>query len=215
MKHCLYGFESNSIGCPVCKCRAISRIEAKLTIPEKIGRLAGWDKCVSLSPTGRVVERDGGEWWSDGCRHCFCEQKQEYCSLISCAPRPADCAEENWVHEEGACCSSCMSTANKSAVLTSKHEHTVCQSPGSGRIFTGASWRTDDCTSCECTAEGKVICYRQQCDDDTACNGKPLTIKGRCCPVCEDALSAAVCSFDSSVYSVGEEWRQDTCTNCS
>ncbi|VDN30487.1 unnamed protein product [Cylicostephanus goldi] len=83
------------------KFSAISRIEAKLTIPEKIGRLAGWDKCVSLSPTGRVVERDGGEWWSDGCRHCFCEQKQEYCSLISCAPRPADCAEENWVHEEG------------------------------------------------------------------------------------------------------------------
>ncbi|VDM82641.1 unnamed protein product [Strongylus vulgaris] len=79
----------------------------------------------------------------------------------------------------------------------------------------GASWRTDDCTSCECTTEAKVICYRQQCDEDIACSGKPLTIKGRCCPVCEDALSAAVCSFDASVYSVGEEWRQDTCTNCS
>ncbi|WKY09021.1 hypothetical protein Q1695_001851 [Nippostrongylus brasiliensis] len=286
LKHCLYGYESNSVGCPVCKCRAISRIDAKLTIPEKIGRLAGWDKCVSLTGSGRIAERDGGEWWSDGCRHCFCEQKQEYCSLISCNTRPSDCPEESWVVENGECCPSCVATSNKS-VLASKHEHTVCQSPGSGRIFTdgetwqlapcvsctcrvghvlcravdcpaiacnnpvmhpddqccprcpsntttegsasstvctdnygtahmaGASWRTDDCTSCECSADGKVMCYRQQCDADANCHGKPLTVKGRCCPVCEDALSSSLCSFESSVFTVGEEWRQDTCTNCS
>ncbi|VDL87356.1 unnamed protein product [Nippostrongylus brasiliensis] len=126
--------------CPVCD--AISRIDAKLTIPEKIGRLAGWDKCVSLTGSGRIAERDGGEWWSDGCRHCFCEQKQEYCSLISCNTRPSDCPEESWVVENGECCPSCVATSNKS-VLVSKHEHTVCQSPGSGRIFTGESSTTD------------------------------------------------------------------------
>ncbi|KAJ1359518.1 hypothetical protein KIN20_018276 [Parelaphostrongylus tenuis] len=141
IKHCLYGYETNSVGCPVCKCRAISRIEAKLTIPEKIGRLAGWDKCVSLNSGSGVVERDAGEWWSDGCRHCFCEQKQEYCSLISCAPRPDDCVEENWIQQEGACCPSCVTASHKS-VLASKHEHTVCQSPGSGRIFIdGETWQ--------------------------------------------------------------------------
>ncbi|KJH53642.1 von Willebrand factor type C domain protein [Dictyocaulus viviparus] len=285
MKHCLYGYETNSIGCPVCKCRAISRIEAKLTIPEKIGRLAGWEKCVSLtSSSGSVVERDSGEWWSDGCRHCFCEQRQEFCSLISCAPRPKDCAEENWIHQDGNCCPSCA-TLSQNSLVASKHEHTVCQSPGSGRIFTdgetwqlapcvsctcrighvlcravdcppiachhpvmtsddqccprcanntvpidsstfctdnygtahlaGASWRPDDCTSCECNTDASVICYRQQCDLNTTCQGKPLTIKGQCCPICEDALSSAVCSLDSSVYTVGEEWRQDICTNCS
>ncbi|VDL81740.1 unnamed protein product [Nippostrongylus brasiliensis] len=82
-------------------------------------------------------------------------------------------------------------------------------------VVPGASWRTDDCTSCECSADGKVMCYRQQCDADANCHGKPLTVKGRCCPVCEDALSSSLCSFESSVFTVGEEWRQDTCTNCS
>ncbi|KHJ88766.1 von Willebrand factor type C domain protein [Oesophagostomum dentatum] len=96
-----------------------------------------------------------------------------------------------------------------------KHQISACGIPYWSKAGFRSSWRTDDCTSCECTIEAKVICYRQQCDEDTSCNGKPLTIKGRCCPVCEDALSAAVCSFDASVYSVGEEWRQDTCTNCS
>uniref|UniRef100_A0A0K0CYF7 VWFC domain-containing protein n=1 Tax=Angiostrongylus cantonensis TaxID=6313 RepID=A0A0K0CYF7_ANGCA len=84
-----------------------------------------------------------------------------------------------------------------------------------GSLFLGASWRPDDCTSCECSLDAKVICYREQCDTDITCRGKPLTVKGRCCPICEDALSSTVCSLDSSVYTVGEQWRQDTCTNCS
>uniref|UniRef100_A0A0K0D3E2 VWFC domain-containing protein n=1 Tax=Angiostrongylus cantonensis TaxID=6313 RepID=A0A0K0D3E2_ANGCA len=181
MKHCLYGYETNSVGCPVCKCRAISRIEAKLTIPEKIGRLAGWDKCLSLnSGSGVVVERDAGEWWSDGCRHCFCEQKQEYCSLISCAPRPDDCAVENWIQQEGACCPSCVTTSQK-PVLASKHEHTVCQSPGSGRVFIdGETWQLASCVSCTCRV-GHVLCRALDCPP-IACHQPFMHPDDQCCP---------------------------------
>ncbi|VDL67763.1 unnamed protein product [Nippostrongylus brasiliensis] len=62
---------------------------------------------------------------------------------------------------------------------------TVCTDNYGTAHMAGASWRTDDCTSCECSADGKVMCYRQQCDADANCHGKPLTVKGRCCPVCE------------------------------
>ncbi|MCP9260814.1 Cysteine-rich motor neuron 1 protein [Dirofilaria immitis] len=268
-KHCLYGFESNNNGCPVCKCREHD----------------GWDKCYSFSTqTGKLYERDSGEWWNDGCRHCFCEQKHEFCSLISCPER----------NESYSCCASC--DLEPSTEL-SKHEHTVCQSvgrlfvdgetwqlapctsctcrvgnvlcrvvecppiacsipvfdernqccpkcpdeteltidqkvlsPNIGRVVctdnnyvvhvAGSSWRTDECTSCKCVAidddEGKIECFEEKCRHLRDCRGLPLTIKGRCCPVCSDVLSSgAICNYKGSVYGVNEEWRDGPCRNCT
>ncbi|PIO69829.1 antistasin family protein [Teladorsagia circumcincta] len=164
LKHCLYGYETNSVGCPVCKCR-----EAKLTIPEKIGRLAGWDKCVSLTASGRIAERDGGEWWSDGCRHCFCEQKQEYCSLISCAPRPEDCPEESWIQEEG--------------------DEVFCHD--------GETWQLAPCVSCTCRV-GHVLCRAVDCPP-IACNHPTLHQDDQCCLRCpanttETSDSSVICT---------------------
>ncbi|VDM24795.1 unnamed protein product [Toxocara canis] len=305
-KQCLYGFETNSNGCSVCKCRAVSRIDAKLILMDKKDR-QGWDKCFSLSAqTGKLIERDSGEWWNDGCRHCFCEQKHEFCSLLTCPERPNSCPLEQWNRSEGECCAKCAADPLN---VIAKHEHTVCQS--AGRLFVdgetwqlapctsctcrvgnvlcrvvecppiacpdpipdesnqccpkcpeannassavvvshapattlvctdendiahveGSSWRTDECTSCrlvfasvdictrcpafcfaKCVAgeeNTKIECFREKCAELESCLGMPLTIKGRCCPVCSDALSSgAVCNYNKNAYSVHEEWHDD------
>uniref|UniRef100_A0A915AQ40 Cysteine-rich motor neuron 1 protein n=1 Tax=Parascaris univalens TaxID=6257 RepID=A0A915AQ40_PARUN len=290
-KQCLYGFETNSNGCSLCKCRAVSRIDAKLILLDKKER-RGWDRCFSFSAqTGKLLERDSGEWWNDGCRHCFCEQKHEFCSLLTCPERPDSCPIEQWKRLEE-CCAKC---AADPVNAIAKHEHTVCQS--AGRLFVdgetwqlapctsctcrvgnvlcrvvecppiacpdpipdesnqccpkcpetnnssisplsrplgaalvctddndiahmeGSSWRTDECTSCRCVADGedtKIECFRENCAELENCLGMPLTIKGRCCPVCSDALSSgAVCNYNKNAYSIHEEWHDGPCRNCT
>ena len=74
--------------------------ELKQLAQEKTNGAFDKDKCISTSSSGRQIERDAGEWWNDGCRHCFCEQRQEFCSLISCPSKPPECPQESWKHKD-------------------------------------------------------------------------------------------------------------------
>jgi len=239
----------------------------------------------------KYVERDSGEWWTDNhCRQCFCQNKLEYCSLISCPPRPETCPENQWITKKGHCCPSC---ATDPLAMEQKHGLTVCHSPGTGRLFVdgetwqlaecvsctcrvshvlctalecpaaacerpiqdpdnkccrkcpgkestppanapsidpgfctdefGAAhaleseWRLDECVSCKCARNGQIECFKEHCPTpSTECRGRPLMIKGRCCPVCSDALvSDSVCTHNENVYAVNEEFRDGACRNCS
>ncbi|CAJ0568948.1 unnamed protein product, partial [Mesorhabditis spiculigera] len=216
LKHCLYGFHTNAIGCPVCKCRA--KIDAKLTISDRLDALSGSDRCAHPLPSGKIVERDGGEWWNDGCRHCFCEHKREFCSLITCPERPDECPEDKWVQKEGECCASC---AGNSTVPRpgSRHEHTVCQSPGTGRLFTdGETWQLTPCVSCTCRV-GYVLCRAATCPA-VACAEPVADPERPCCTTCpgeEKTTDGAVICTDESgtAHPSGEQWRTDDCTSCT
>ncbi|VDO81114.1 unnamed protein product, partial [Onchocerca flexuosa] len=59
----------------------------------------------------------------------------------------------------------------------------------------GSSWRTDECISCKCVAiddEAKIECFEEKCRQLTNCRGMPLTIKGRCCPVCSGTSNSVI-----------------------
>ncbi|VDD92582.1 unnamed protein product, partial [Enterobius vermicularis] len=171
-KHCLYGFESNVYGCPICKCRVIDRNETTYQTQLRKDR-KGSDVCYTSSPETGQLERDSGEWWSDGCRNCFCDQKHEYCSLITCPPKNESCPDDQWKKIDGwsvknafaetfnvssACCETCLSQPTRVPV---KHEHTVCQS--AGRLYVdGETWEVTPCTSCTCRI-GHVLCRTVEC----------------------------------------------------
>uniref|UniRef100_A0A1I7XIT9 Cysteine-rich motor neuron 1 protein n=1 Tax=Heterorhabditis bacteriophora TaxID=37862 RepID=A0A1I7XIT9_HETBA len=149
---------------------------------------------------------------------------KEFCSLISCPTRPKDCNENDWQQKEGSCCPTCVTSVLDTTLPTSKHEHTVCQSPGTGRLFTdGETWQLAPCVSCTCRV-GHVLCRTVECPP-IACKDPVMAPDDQCCPKCLsntvhndkfNSETTSICTDEAGIAHVlGSPWRTDDCTSCT
>uniref|UniRef100_A0A1B0GLZ5 Uncharacterized protein n=1 Tax=Phlebotomus papatasi TaxID=29031 RepID=A0A1B0GLZ5_PHLPP len=99
-----------------------------------------------------------GSEWREHCKRCRCEDGLSVC------------------HEEEEC--------RISATATSAGRSLSCYSGRRGRHFpAGEQWKEDDCTHCECSAEGESICQMSVCR--TLMCSKQVKPPGECCPRCD------------------------------
>ncbi|VDM99470.1 unnamed protein product [Thelazia callipaeda] len=161
---------------------------------------------------------DGETWQLAPCTSCTCRVGNVLCRVVECPPTAC---QTPIFDEKNQCCPKCPDESDSLMIedLMSNVGGIVCTDNNHVARVAGSTWRMDECTSCKCVLvdkETKIKCFEEKCQQLTNCRGMPLTIKGRCCPVCSDALSSgAVCSYKSSVYSVNEEWRDGPCRNCT
>uniref|UniRef100_A0A914HK45 Cysteine-rich motor neuron 1 protein n=1 Tax=Globodera rostochiensis TaxID=31243 RepID=A0A914HK45_GLORO len=188
---------------------------------------------VCHSPGTGQLFVDGETWHLNGCVACTCRMGHVLCSWNGgkqCPPAPCErpLLLESAVDQ---CCPRCPPPEEDSPPATSelladtKLPANNCVDDQSGRVYApGAEWRRDMCQSCRCSSDGRVRCFREHCSASPEGFGgcvsdRMLSLKGRCCSLCSDALKAkpdaALCTYGNSIFARGEQFRDGPCRNCS
>ncbi|PIK40094.1 putative cysteine-rich motor neuron 1 protein isoform X2 [Apostichopus japonicus] len=148
---------------------------------------------------------EGETWYVDSCTICVCHNGHVLCSIQECPPLPC----HSPVHTEGHCCGTCPddnSGGSESGGLI------PCVLPENQFFPSGAAWKDDDCTSCQCN-NGLISCFHQSCPP-AECD-KPVLRKGQCCASCIKTPTVSVCEYADEIYMDGDTWYASTCVTCS
>ena len=161
-------FPHSSDRCQVCQCRSgdvscfpkeCPRAQCRYPVQR--------DCCAECSDCEyQGVERRSGEQFpdpSDSCSTCRCVSGNVICQQTPC-PQPS-CTHP----VQGRCCLECSRCYFNN------------QRYDDGQRFPHP---TDDCQTCQCRG-GSVRCQPEDCSQSTPCS-HPVTIPGRCCPVCDE-----------------------------
>uniref|UniRef100_A0A914WMA6 VWFC domain-containing protein n=1 Tax=Plectus sambesii TaxID=2011161 RepID=A0A914WMA6_9BILA len=192
--------------CPSCKAQGAST-----------SALGKHGHTVCQSPgTGRLYV-DGETWQLAPCVSCTCRVGHVLCHVAACPPIAC---EHPILKPEDHCCPTCPDVPVEAKTELNQGDGTeepyICTDERGLAHVEGSSWRLDECTSCICRRDKGVQCFRESCPPSADCNGMPLQLKGRCCPVCSDQLGAnGVCEYKKNMYGVKEHWKDGSCRNCT
>ncbi|XP_071500180.1 cysteine-rich motor neuron 1 protein-like [Diadema antillarum] len=150
---------------------------------------------------------EGENWMIGSCTSCLCHNGQVLCSPEVCPPLPC----LNPVFKGSKCCAECEEAPPDLMPLPGDTLEESCMMPGGVTFQSGATWKEDSCTSCQCVG-GASRCFSQTCPP-VDCD-KPLLKKGQCCPTCLDPEIRHICMLEGNVYIDQERWQLDNCTTC-
>ena len=203
--------------CYTCRCvRGIVECEdARRRCPSLAGchvladKLPGecCQKCQSCRLNATAVAESGDSWTEPGnaCISYSCNSGVITRQQAECEAPTAACSHPS-PPAPGECCPSCPTCLHQGVRLRE------------GETVRGGG--TDPCRECQCRG-GRLQCQRRACPVLPCPLHLQSTPAGECCPQCSRRRplhgpeKEDKCLFRNKIYSIGEEFKPDTCTACS